>query len=222
MLVSEWMSKEPITVTPETSLMQATKMMKENKIRRLPVVDENGKLVGIVTDRDIKAASPSQATTLEVHELYYLLSELKIKSIMTKNPVSILASDTMERAALLMTERRIGGLPVVDMANRVVGVISDMDVFRVLIAITGVKHGGVQLAFQLSDEPGSLKQMIDDLRRYEARIVSILTSFEEGGRKVYVRIKPMERAKEDALVADLKMKYKLTFWARDSVHTVEG
>ncbi len=222
MLVSEWMSKEPITVTPETSLMQATKMMKENKIRRLPVVDENGKLVGIVTDRDIKAASPSQATTLEVHELYYLLSELKIKSIMTKNPVSILASDTMERAALLMTERRIGGLPVVDMANRVVGVISDMDVFRVLIAITGVKHGGVQLAFQLSDEPGTLKQMIDDLRRYEARIVSILTSFEEGGRKVYVRIKPMDRAKEDALVADLKMKYKLTFWARDSVHPVEG
>lgn len=222
MLVSEWMSKEPITVTPETSLMQATKMMKENKIRRLPVVDENGKLVGIVTDRDIKAASPSQATTLEVHELYYLLSELKIKSIMTKNPVSILASDTMERAALLMTERRIGGLPVVDMANRVVGVISDMDVFRVLIAITGVKHGGVQLAFQLSDEPGTLKQMIDDLRRYEARIVSILTSFEEGGRKVYVRIKPMDRAKEDALVADLKMKYKLTFWARDSVHPLEG
>jgi acetoin utilization protein AcuB len=222
MLVSEWMSKEPITVTPETSLMQATKMMKENKIRRLPVVDENGKLVGIVTDRDIKAASPSQATTLEVHELYYLLSELKIKSIMTKNPVSILADDTVERAALLLTERRIGGLPVVDMTNKVVGVISDMDVFRVLIAITGVKHGGVQLAFQLSDEPGSLKQMIDDLRRYEARIVSILTSFEEGGRKVYVRIKPMDRAKEDTLVADLKMKYKLTFWARDSVHPVEG
>lgn len=221
MLVSEWMSKQPITVTPETSLMQATKMMKENKIRRLPVVDENGRLVGIVTDRDIKAASPSLATTLEVHELYYLLSELKIKSIMTKNPVSVLATDTVERAALLMTERRVGGLPVVDVSNRVVGVISDTDVFQVLIAITGVKHGGVQLAFQLSDEPGSLKQMIDDLRRYEARIVSILTSFEEGGRKVYVRIKPMDRAKEDTLVADLQVKYKLLFWARDSVHPIE-
>ena len=153
MLVSEWMTKDPITVTPETSLMQATKLMKENQVRRLPVVNEAGKLVGIVSDRDIKAASPSQATTLEVHELYYLLSELKIKSIMTKNPFSVLAHDTVERAALLMTEKRIGGLPVVDKDDKVVGVISDMDVFQVLIAITGVKHGGVQLAFRLPTSP---------------------------------------------------------------------
>ncbi len=218
MLISEWMTKNPITAGPDTSLMQATKLMKENTIRRLPIVDDSGKLVGIVTDRDIKSASPSQATTLEVHELYYLLSELKLKTIMTKNPVFVRPTDTVERAAQLMTEKRIGGLPVVDEKGQVVGIISDMDVFRVLISITGVQHGGVQLAFRLPDTPGSLRAIIEDLRDREARILSILSSAEDENRKVYVRIRPMGREKEDALVTYLKERYNLVFWARDNVH----
>lgn len=218
MLISEWMTKDPLTATPETSVMKASKMMKENSIRRLPIVDDKGKLTGIVTDRDIRAASPSQATTLEVHELYYLLSELKLKSIMVKNPVSILATDTVERAALVMTEKRIGGLPVVDENNSVVGIISDMDVFKVLIAITGVQHGGVQFALRLPDSPGSLKTVLDDLKQHEARITSILSSYEGDERKVYIRIMPMDRAKEDQLIEDMKQRYQLSFWARDNVH----
>lgn len=218
MLISEWMTKDPITATPDSSLMQATKLMKENQIRRLPIIDDAGKLVGIVSDRDIRAASPSQATTLEVHEMYYLLSELKLKSIMTKKPLSVKATDTVERAALIMTENRIGGLPVVDDADKVVGVISDMDVFRVLIEITGVKHGGVQFALRLSDAPGTLKQVLEDLRKNGARINSILTSYDDQGRKAYVRIMPMDRAKEDALIEEITGKYRLVFWARDNVH----
>lgn len=218
MLISEWMTKNPITATPDSSLMEATKLMKENQIRRLPVVDGGGKLVGIVTDRDIKAASPSQATSLEVHEMYYLLAELKLKSIMTKNPVSALSTDTVEKAALTMTEKRVGGLPVLDESGTVVGIISDTDVFRVLIDITGVKNGGVQLAFRISDAPGTLKQVLDDLRQHEARIVSILTSYDDQGRKAYIRTMPMERSKEDAMIEDVKAKYRLLFWARDNVH----
>jgi len=219
MLISEWMTKDPITATPDTSVMKATKLMKENAIRRLPVVDDHGVLQGIVTDRDIKAASPSQATTLEIHEMYYLLSELKLKSIMTKNPVSVKATDTVERAALLMTEKRIGGLPVVDDTDKVVGIISDMDVFQVLIAITGVKHGGVQMAFNISLEPGSMKQVLDDLKQHDARLLSILSSHDEDeGRKVYIRIMPMDRDKEDKLIEEMKARYNLAFWARDNVH----
>ncbi len=218
MLVSEWMTKDPITATPDTSFMKATKLMKENNIRRLPVVNDAGKLVGIVTDRDIKAASPSQATTLEIHELYYLLSELKLESIMTKKPLSVLPTDTVERAALLMTEKNIGGLPVVNTGGTVVGIITDMDVFRVLIDITGVKHGGVQLALRVTDETGSLRQVLDDMQKFNVRVVSILTAYEDGYRKVYIRIKPMERAKEDELVQEIKAKYELLFWARDNVH----
>ncbi len=219
MLISEWMTKDPITATPETSVMKASKMMKDNAIRRLPIVDDKGVLKGIVTDRDIKAASPSQATTLDVHELYYLLSELKLASIMTKEPIAVTPEDTVERAALIMTEKRIGGLPVVDQNHKVVGIISDMDVFRVLIAITGVKHGGVQLAFHISLEPGSLKQVLDDLKQHDARLLSILSSHDEDeGRKIFIRVMPMDRNKEDQLIQDMQERYNLVFWARDNVH----
>ena len=89
MLVKYWMTSDPVTVTPDTSVMKASQLMKENNVRRLPVVDEKGGLVGIVSDRDLKEASPSKATTLDVHELYYLLSELKVKDIMSRKVMTI-------------------------------------------------------------------------------------------------------------------------------------
>lgn len=220
MLIRDWMTKDPVTVTPDTSMMKATKIMKEKGVRRLPVVDSDGKLVGIVTDHDIKTASPSKATTLEVHELYYLLSEIKIKDIMVKNPVSASPTDTVERVAVIMNDKRFGGLPVVDDDYKVVGIITAMDVFRVLISITGVNHGGVQLGFELPTTEGSLQIVQDDLKRLGARVISILTSYmgEGEARQVYIRIFPMDRSRENAVVNEMKTKYKLTFWARDNVH----
>ena len=102
MLIKDWMSKSPVTAKPTTSIMKAAKLMKENGFGRLPVIDDDGRLVGIVSDRDIKEASPSKATTLDMHELYYLLSEIKVGDIMTKTVVSIGPDDTVEKAAVLM------------------------------------------------------------------------------------------------------------------------
>ncbi|GAB7078639.1 CBS and ACT domain-containing protein [Megalodesulfovibrio paquesii] len=221
MLIRDWMTKDVITVTPETSMMHAAKLLKDHNIGRLPVVDESGRLVGVVSDRDIKAASPSKATTLDVHELYYLLDELRIKDIMSSKPIACLPTDTVERCALLLTENNIGGLPVVDESNRVIGVITDTDVFRVLIAITGVRHGGVQLAVTLSTQDGALMQVLEALRDEGARIVSILTameSLESETREVYIRMLPMDRQKEDAIVEKIRQKYPLVYWARDQVH----
>ena len=113
MLVKGWMTSDVITIDEDTSMMKASQIMKENNIRRLPVMHK-GKLVGMVTDRDIKEASPSKATTLDVHELYYLLSELKVKDIMKKNLVTIGPEETVEKAAVKMLEHRISGLPVVN------------------------------------------------------------------------------------------------------------
>ena len=111
MLIREWMTKDVITVTPDTSMLKASKLMKDHNIRRLPVLD--GKhVVGIVSDRDIRAASPSKATTLDMHELYYLLSEVKVKDIMTSDPVTVYDTDAVDAAALLMENKGIGGLPV--------------------------------------------------------------------------------------------------------------
>lgn len=220
MLIKEWMTKEPVVAKPGTSIMKAAKLLKENKIRRLPVVDDEGRLVGMLSDRDIKEASPSKATTLDMHELYYLLSEIKVGDIMSKKPISITPEVPVERAAVIMMRNRIGGLPVVDDANKVVGIITDSDVFKVLISITGVLTGGVQLAFNLPNSEGGLKAVLDDLKAQDSRIMSILTSYppaEQDKRHVYIRIQDMEDAPLHALVDMLKSKYDLLYWARDNV-----
>ena len=224
MLIRDWMTKEVVTVTPETSMMKASKILKENKFRRLPVVDEKGQLLGIVSDRDIKEASPSKATTLDVHEIYYLLSEIKVKDIMSKAPATLKPTDTVEQAAIMLEEKTIGGLPVVDENDKVVGVITDTDIYRVLISITGARYGGLQLGFEVPEAQGVLAEIIDEVVKLGGRIVSVLTSFESGredARQVYVRIRPMDRGQEDSLVEAVQKKFKLLYWARDNVHPVD-
>jgi acetoin utilization protein AcuB len=132
-LVKDWMTKKVITVAPETSLPDAHRLMKINHIRRLPVVDKKGKILGIVTLGDIREASPSDATTLSVWELHYLLSKLTVGKIMTPNPITVKPDSTIRDAAKLMLENKIGGLPVVDEDNKVVGIITESDIFRLLV-----------------------------------------------------------------------------------------
>lgn len=175
MLVSNWMSKEVVTITADRSMMKASKVMKDKGISRVPVVDGEGRIIGIISDRDIKDASPSKATTLDMHELYYLLSEIKIKDIMTKKVTTIREDETVEKAAVLMLEGNFGGLPVVDEEKRPVGILTDTDVFKVLVDITGVNEGGTQVCLQISNAPGSLLPVLDFLRDNNARIMSILT-----------------------------------------------
>lgn len=219
MLIRNWMTKDVVTVTPETSMLKASKLMKEHDIRRLPVVDNQMNVVGIVSDRDIKDASPSKATTLDMHELYYLLSELKIKDIMTHNPVTIGPTDTVESVAILMEEKGFGGLPVVQ-DDKLVGIITDHDLFKVLISITGARQGGMQLAFNLPDQPGSMRPILDVLRAKQTSIISILSSNDEeaGTRHVFIRIRPMGDKEEAALVEVLRQEFNLLYWARNAVH----
>ncbi|MEW5913073.1 MAG: CBS and ACT domain-containing protein [Thermodesulfobacteriota bacterium] len=222
MLVKYWMTTDPITATPDTSVMKASQLMKENNVRRLPVVDKNGKLVGIVTDRDLKEASPSKATTLDVHELYYLLSELKVKDIMSRKVVTITPDETVEKAAVIMLEHKVTGLPVVD-NGKVVGILSQGDVFRVLISITGVYRGGVQFAFNLADRPGSIKEVADVIRKHGGRMVSILSSYdlcEEGCRNVYIRIAELAEDKLQALVKELEGNFPLLHWHREELRNI--
>lgn len=226
MLIGDWMNAGVPTITPDTSMMKASKIMKDSGSRRLPVVDEAGKLVGIISDRDVKEASPSKATTLDVHELYYLLSEIKVKDIMTKNPFRVKVTDTVEKAAVIMTEKRIGGLPVVDEAGKVLGMIADQDVFKVLIAITGVKNGGVQMAFKLPNAEGALKQVLDDLKAVGARIMSILTAYDadpsKETRSVYIRIHDMDKSALNAVKESLGKKYEMVYFIRDSLDGILG
>jgi acetoin utilization protein AcuB len=222
MLVKGWMTSDVMTIDEDTSMMKASQIMKENNVRRLPVMHK-GKLVGMVTDRDIKEASPSKATTLDVHELYYLLSELKVKDIMSKNIISIGPEDTVEKAAVIMLEHRISGLPVVNEKGKLVGIITQGDIFKVLVSLTGVYRGGIQFAFNLEDRPGSIKEVGDMIRKHGGRMVSILTSYDmcdEGCRHVYIRIKDMPEDKLKALTEELDKNFIMLYTTRDSLKNV--
>jgi acetoin utilization protein AcuB len=222
MLVKGWMTSDVMTIDEDTSMMKASEIMRENNIRRLPVMHK-GKLVGIVTDRDIKEASPSKATTLDVHELYYLLSELKIKDIMSTHVFTISPEETVEKAAVKMLEHHISGLPVVNDKGKVVGVITQGDIFKVLVSLTGIYRGGIQFAFNLEDRPGSIKEVGDLIRKHGGRMVSILTSYDmcdEGCRHVYIRIKEIPEDKLKALAEDSDKNFILLYTVRDSLKDV--
>ncbi len=213
MLIKDWMTRDPITINEDTSMIKAIHIMKEHRFRRLPVVSA-GRLVGMVTDRDLKEASPSKATTLDVHELYYLLAELEVKEIMTRNPVSVLENDTVERAAQVMLEHTISGLPVVDASDKLVGIITQSDVFRAFMHITGVLQGGVQFALRLEDRPGILKEVADTLRARGGRMVSLLTTYpspDQNLRDVYIRVKDLSPEAVEAARAELAAKFQLLY-----------
>ena len=134
MLIKDRMTRSPITAPPEMPMQEALKLMRERGIRRLPVVDKKGKLVGIVSDRDLLHASPSDATSLSVWELNYLLSKVTLKELMTTPVITVTPETPVQEAARIMAEKKIGGLPVVQ-AGKVVGIITETDLFRVLLEL---------------------------------------------------------------------------------------
>jgi CBS domain-containing protein len=136
-LVRDWMTTHPITIAPTTTLPEAQQIMMENHIRRLPVVWHD-KLVGILTFGDIREAKPSDATTLSVYELNYLLDRLTVKSIMTPDPITIHPDESIRQAARLMLEYKIGGLPVVE-NGEVLGILTETDFCRLLVSGETIK-----------------------------------------------------------------------------------
>ena len=213
MLVRNWMSKNVVTINEDDSMQDAMKLMKQHNIRMLPVL-KNGSLVGVVTDRDLKRASASDATTLDVHELLYLISKIKVKNIMSKNPIAVSPDLTVEETAELLLNNKISGAPVVDDKGKVVGTITQTDLFRVLISLTGVGKRGIQFAFQIEDRPGSIKDLADPIRKHGGRMVSILTSYDnvpDGYRKVYIRMYGLDRSRLPLLKEELAKVAKILY-----------
>lgn len=190
MYVSDWMTKKVLSVEPDSYLSDALSLMKEKGIKHVPVI-KGGKLKGIISDRDIKEYSPSKATSLDIYELHYILAKTKIKEMMTTNVITTTSDTPVEEAAMTMLDRSIGCLPVTDKEN-LAGIISDKDIFRALVDITGVRHGGNRICVTIEDRPGSIKDVADIVRRNNFRLQGILTSYEgvrDGYRKVVIRTK---------------------------------
>ncbi len=157
MLVGERMSRPPVTIGPEMSIHDALALFKKERIRRAPVI-KAGKLVGIVSEKDLLNASPSPATTLSVWEMNYLLSKLTVAEVMTKNVIVVREDTPIEEAARIMADNKIGGLPVLK-ETRVVGIITETDLFKLFLELMGARERGVRVTALIEDKPGMLAEL---------------------------------------------------------------
>lgn len=188
MYVSDWMTKKVFTVSADDYLSDVISLMKEKSIKHVPVV-KGGMLKGIISDRDLKEFSPSKATSLDIYELHYLLANTRVKDVMKAKVITIAPDTPVEEAAMTMLDGNIGCLPVVEQ-GRLAGIISDRDIYRVLVDITGVRHDGHRIYVTIEDRPGSIREVADVIRKHSFHLQSILTSYEgvkKGFRDVVIR-----------------------------------
>jgi acetoin utilization protein AcuB len=174
MLVGERMTRNPITVTEDTNIDDALHLMRERKVRRLPVLDRSGKMVGIVSDRDLLHASPSPATSLSVYELHYLLSKLTVKRVMSSPVITVSPDTPLEEAARIMADNKIGGLPVTE-AGQLVGIITETDIFKTLLELLGARQAGVRVTVSVREGKGVLANITRALADLGANIISVAT-----------------------------------------------
>lgn len=219
MLVRDWMSTKLIIASPDTTLLAAAETMKQHRIRRLPVVDDQSRVLGIISDRDLKAASPSLVSTIDVHEHHYLFREFKVRDIMTRKVLSVSPDDTVEKAAVVMHENKISGLPVVE-DDRLVGVITLDDVSRVLTTITGIIRGGTQIALTMDDVSGSVGEAVRLIKEMGCFVVSVLSVHDmcgSGCLNLYVRIEDLDDSQHQRLRDTLQERYNLQYIARNEL-----
>ncbi len=202
MRIRDIMTKNPITIGSETLVIDARKIMKEKNIRRLPVVDK-GKLVGIVTKHDILEASPSPATSLSVHELNYLLSKMKVKEIMKKNPITLPPDTPFEEALRIGQEKKIGSFPVVE-DGKLVGIATESDTVRFLTHALGIREEGTRVTIEgLGGKWGDLQKITAIADQHQTVILSMISleRQDKGDWMIVLRLKTTE---PEAIVQDFK------------------
>lgn len=213
MLVKDWMSTDVVTLDVSDTMQNAINLSMERHVSIMPVL-EDGKLVGVVTDRDLKRASPSDATMLDIQQILYHLSRLEVGAIMSRYPLTVPPDFTIEETAELLLNNKISGAPVVDAEGNIVGVITKSDLFKAMISLSGLTKRGVQFGFLIEDRPGSIKDVTDVIRGFNARLVSILTSYEkapEGYRNLFIRVFEVDRDVLPRLKEEVSKKAKLLY-----------
>jgi acetoin utilization protein AcuB len=183
MIVANRMKRNPVFVDEGDSMKKAMELLKEHEIRHLPVLKDGEKLVGILSERDIKQASPSSATALEIREIFYLLDKVKVKQIMTRRPYTVSSATPIEEAALIIREKKIGCLPVVD-EGRLVGILTETDIIDAFISAMGVNGPGYRIELVLQNRPGKLLELLKLLKDFEANVVSVATAAHDDPEKI--------------------------------------
>jgi acetoin utilization protein AcuB len=174
MVVSKFMSRNPAVVHPDTPVNDAKELMTSRNIGKLPVLDKSNKLVGIVTRKDLKSAAPSGATTLDMYEISYLLSKLRVEKIMTTNVITVQSDEVVEEAARIMADNGVGCLPVMK-GDILIGMITESDLFHVFVDLFSARQQGVRITFYTEEKPGMLAKITRAVFERGANILSLVT-----------------------------------------------
>ncbi len=175
MLVGERMRRPVITVRAEMPIQEALKLMHTEHIRRVPVVDARGRLVGLVSEMDLLKASPSEATSLSIWEVHYLLSKITVERVMTREVITVTEQTPIEEAARIMADNEIGGLPVMR-GRELVGIVTETDLFRVFLELLGAREAGIRLAALVANRPGELAKLTSAVYQAGGNFLALVTS----------------------------------------------
>ena len=188
MIIGNCMTRNPITIRPDMTVPEAQALMRREKIHRLPVTSADGKLVGMVTAADLQHASAPPATTLDMYELHYLISNMKVDSVMAKKVVTVTEDLPVEEAARIMDDNRIAGLPVMR-GSMLVGIITESDLFRLFIDLFGTRRKGVRLTLLLPEKRGELAAVSGAIADAGGNIISLATFAGEDPSNSFCTIK---------------------------------
>ena len=201
MLVRERMTRNPVLCAPDLPVTEAFDLIKKERIRRIPVVDHDGKLVGIVSDKDLLRVSPSPATTLSTYEIPYLLSKLKVRDVMTKKVISVVEDTPIEDAARIMADNKIGGLPVINEDGAVAGIITETDIFKTFLELLGARKPGVRITMYVKDVRGELARVAQAVANVGGNIVATVEMPGTDSTNYEVLLKVIDAPKDKLLEA---------------------
>ena len=195
MIIAIVMTRNPIFVSPDMSVNDARALMTREKIGKLPVLDKNNRLVGIVTKKDLVKAGPSAATSLDMYEISYLLSKLKVETVMERNVLTVQQTEVVEEAARIMADSQVGCLPVMK-GELLVGIITETDLFRTFVDMFGARHDGIRGTFQVEEKPGMIAQVSKAIADANGNIVSLVTfdGDDLSQRRCTVKVTGVERS----------------------------
>jgi len=210
MLVGERMSRPIISITKDMPIHDALALFKKERIRRAPVL-QDGKLIGIVSDKDLLHATPSQVTSLSVWEMNYMLSKITVKEVMTRKVLTVQADTPIAEAARLMADNKIGGVPVMK-ADKVVGMITETDLFKIFLELMGARTSGIRVTAVVEDHPGQLAKITKAIADAGGNFISFgqfVSGASANGNTVIVTFKVAELKMEDVKKALMKVVVKL-------------
>lgn len=206
MYVKSRMTKNPYTIEVKASISDAVALFREKGLKRLPVVDGE-KVVGILTQSDIQKVSPTKATSLSIFEINYLLTKLTVKDAMSKNVITIEAESLLEEAAVIMREKRIGTLPVVE-GGKLVGIITESDIFDAFIDLLGFKDNGSRITVEAKDVPGAMADIAEIFESLNVNITHIAVFSGEGFRDVVIRSETVDTSEIEKKLNEQGYKVK--------------